>query len=172
VRAGAKKQGRDPARGPVEIQDVATYIPPKVSYGEDELAEDLLDLASEALRDWGRLVFLAPVDLADFLGIDRAAAERGGGPRRGPGAECAWAPRIRGTLHGTVFPKDGRKKDPRLCISETTRDPLLLDEARYADFLPTHRDMELVGASLQVLSGGLGRLLVTMQRRPRGLAAR
>jgi len=154
VRAGAKKQGRDPERGLVEIRDLATYIPPKVSYGEDELAEDLLDLASEALHDNGRLVFLAPVDLADFLGIDRAAAERGGGPR--------------GSLHGTVFPKDGRKKDPRLCISETTRDPLLLDEARYADFLPAHRDMELVGASLQILSGGLGRLLVTMRRRPRG----
>ncbi|CAE8683722.1 unnamed protein product, partial [Polarella glacialis] len=39
------------------------------------------------------------------------------------------------TLRAMAYPKDGRpKKDPRLCISETTRDPLLLDETRYLDF--------------------------------------
>lgn len=167
IRAAAKKQGRsNPSlpqeggsrQGPVEIRDCATYIPPKVNYGDDELAADLLRLAAEALRDGGRLVFLVPVDLADFLGIDRAASERG----EAGGEAC------RSTLHGTAMPKGGRKKkDPRLCVSETSRDPLLLNEDRYRDFLPEHADLELVGASLQVLSGGLGRLLVTMRRRPR-----
>ncbi|CAK0900664.1 unnamed protein product [Prorocentrum cordatum] len=77
VRAGAKKQGRNSGGRQVEIQDRETYIPSKVGYGEDEMAKDLLVLAASALRDGGRLVFLAPVDLADFLGIDRAAAEHG-----------------------------------------------------------------------------------------------
>lgn len=156
IRAASKKQGRDQSNGPVEIRDMSAageYIPPKVAYGEEELADDLMSLASDALRDGGRLVFLQPVDLADFLGIDRAAVERGGGPR--------------GSLHDSCFPQGGRKKDPRLCISETSRDPLLLDESRYVDYLPRHQDLHLVAASLQVLSGGLGRLLVTMQRRPR-----
>lgn len=152
VRAGAKKQGREPGRA-VEIRDRATYIPPKVSYAEAELARDLLDLASEALRDGGHLVFLAPLDLADLLGVDRAASERGGAAR--------------GTLRSAAIPKEGRTKDPRLCVSETSRDPLLLDERRYREFLPQHVDLELVCASLQILSGGLGRLLVTMRRRPR-----
>lgn len=153
VRAGAKKQGRVGEKAHREIQDLATYIPSKVGYEEEDLSRDLLTLAADALVDGGRLVFLVPVDLADFLGIDRAASERGGGPRA--------------SLHGTAMPKGGRVKDPRLCISETTRDPLLLDESRYLDFLPRHSELELVGASLQVLSGGLGRLLVTMHRRPR-----
>lgn len=153
VRAASKKQGREPGSRVVEILDRSNYIPPKVSYDEDALMSDLLSLAAEALRGGGRLVFLAPVDLADFLGIDRAASERGGGPR--------------GSLHNTAMPKGGRTKDPRLCISETSRDPLLLDETRYTDFIPSHAQLELVGASLQILSGGLGRLLVTMSRKPR-----
>mmetsp|Transcript_106604 Transcript_106604/g.270726 ORF Transcript_106604/g.270726 Transcript_106604/m.270726 type:complete len:614 (-) Transcript_106604:44-1885(-) len=153
VRAASKKQGRDPGKA-AEIREMSgAYIAPKVNYGEDELASDLMSLASETLRDGGRLVFLQPVDLADFLGIDRAASERGGGGK--------------GTLRDSVHPDGGRKKDRRLCISETTRDPLILDEARYPDFVPAHEDMELVGASMQILSGGLGRLLVTMRRRPR-----
>lgn len=154
VRAGAKKQGR--AEGPVEIQDLATYIPSKVNYGEDELSRDLLELAATALKDGGRITFLVPVDLADFLGIDRGA-ERGHAGARG-------------SLRDAAMPDEGRHyKDKRLIISETTRDPLLLDESRYLDFLPSHSSLELAGASLQVLSGGLGRLLVTMKRRPRGL---
>lgn len=151
VRAASKKQGREAGRG--DVQHSATYIAPKVGYGEDELAEDLLNLASSALRDGGRLIFLQPVDLADFLGIDRAASERGGGHK--------------GSFRDSAMPSGGRVKDPRLCISETTRDPLLLDEARYRDFIPSHVDIELIGASLQVLSGGLGRLLVIMSRKNR-----
>ncbi|CAJ1372995.1 unnamed protein product [Effrenium voratum] len=153
VRAGAKKQGREGKA--VVVQDISSYIPSKVSYGEDELSEDLLGFAAASLKDRGRIVFLVPVDLADFLGIDRAAAEQG--------VEDGSRP----NLHDICHPKSGRKKDPRLCISETTRDPLLLDEARYVDFIPRHADLELLGASLQVLSGGLGRLLVTMRRLPR-----
>jgi tRNA (guanine10-N2)-methyltransferase len=154
VRAGMKKQGRDPAVQAVEIRDRATYIPSKVSYGDEELTRDLMDLAAKALKDTGRLVYLAPVDLADFLGIDRSK-ENGAGTK----------PQ---TLHDVSMPSKGRtEKDPRLCISETTRDPLLLDEKRYLDFLPKHADLELMGASLQVLSGGLGRLLVTFRRLPR-----
>ncbi|CAE8605046.1 unnamed protein product [Polarella glacialis] len=156
VRAASKKSGRDPNRRQVEIRDVGSYIPSKVSYGEDELSHDLLGTAADALRDGGRIVFLVPVDLADFLGIDRAASEL----REG----CA----EKETLRAMAYPKDGRpKKDPRLCISETTRDPLLLDETRYLDFIPRHSALELKGASLQVLSGGLARLLVTMARLPR-----
>jgi len=153
VRAASKKQGRNPDDRPVAIMDRATYIPSKVSYGEDELSRDLLELAATALVDGGRIVFLVPVDLADFLGIERAA-ERGGGAR--------------GTIRDAAMPHGGRVKDPRLVISETSRDPLLLDEARYQDFVPGHSDLELLGASLQILSGGLGRMLVTMRRRPRG----
>lgn len=153
VRAGAKKQGRDTSRKQVEIRSVDSYIPSKVAYEEDEMSRDLMTLAADVLKDNGRLVFLLPVDLADFLGIDRAAVEQKGSTK--------------GNLHDAAMPKCGRKKDPRLCISETTRDPLLLDETRYTDFIPSHADLELVGASLQVLSGGLGRLLVTMRRRPR-----
>merc|ERR1712066_937813 len=100
------------------------------------------------------MTYLLPVDLADFLGIDRGAESgdvEGGGPR---------------TLHDVAMPTKGRfAKDPRLCISETTRDPLLIDESRYLDYIAQHADLELVGASLQVLSGGLGRLLVTFRRR-------
>lgn len=153
VRAGSKKQGRNPDQGPVNIQDRESYIMPKIGYDEDELHVDLMRLATTALRDNGHLVYLVPVDLADFLGIDRAASERGGGPK--------------GSLHGTVYPQGGRQKDARLVISETTRDPLLLDAKRYEDFIPRHADLEYVDASLQILSGGLGRLLVTMRRRPR-----
>eukprot|EP00931_Biecheleriopsis_adriatica_P103833 TRINITY_DN78623_c0_g1_i1.p1 TRINITY_DN78623_c0_g1~~TRINITY_DN78623_c0_g1_i1.p1 ORF type:complete len:605 (-),score=137.00 TRINITY_DN78623_c0_g1_i1:111-1925(-) len=156
VRAASKKQGREPGSHHKEVKDLGSYIPSKVSYGEDELSRDLLEHAAQCLVDGGRLVFLVPVDLADFLGIDRAATERG---------DC---PGQRETLHDTVYPKGGRKKDPRLNISETTRDPLLLDEKRYEDFIPQHAALRLVGASLQVLSGGLGRLLVSMQRLPRG----
>ncbi|CAK9022379.1 unnamed protein product [Durusdinium trenchii] len=152
VRAGAKKQGREGKE--VVVQDVSSYIPSKVSYGEDELSHDLLGFASESLRDGGRLVFLVPVDLADFLGIDRAAVEQG-------------VENLRPNMHDICHPKSGRKKDPRLCISETTRDPLLLDETRYVDFIPQHTHLTLMSASLQILSGGLGRLLVVMQRRPR-----
>merc|ERR1712232_255113 len=152
VRAGMKKQGRKASSREFQIQDRATYIPSKVSYGDEELTENLLSLAATALRDNGRIVYLAPVDLADFLGVDRAD-ERGGGAR--------------GSLRDAAHPDAGREKDPRLCISETSRDPLLLDEARYVDFLPRHSHLDLVGASLQILSGGLGRLLVTLQRRPR-----
>ena len=50
-------------------------------------------------------------------------------------------------------------------FANATRDPRLLDERRYQ--LPRHRDLEKISASMQVLSGGLGRLLVTMRRRPR-----
>eukprot|EP00434_Breviolum_minutum_P036192 symbB.v1.2.032062.t1/scaffold3798.1/size50166/2 len=156
VRAGAKKQGREGKD--VVVQDVNSYIPSKVSYGEDELSQDLLNFAAESLRDKGRLVFLVPVDLADFLGIDRAAVEQ-------PGTEGTENNRI--SMRDICHPKAGRKKDPRLCISETTRDPLLLDEMRYVDFIPQHVALKLLGASLQVLSGGLGRLLVLMQRRDR-----
>lgn len=155
VRAGAKKQGREGKE--VVVKDVNSYIPSKVSYGEDELSQDLLNFAAESLRDGGRLVFLVPVDLADFLGIGRAAVEQG-------------TENSRPNMHDICHPKAGRKKDPRLCISETTRDPLLLDEIRYVDFIPQHTDLKLLGASLQVLSGGLGRLLVVMQRRPRDFA--
>merc|ERR1712070_1072051 len=92
----------------------------------------------------------------DILGIDRAA-------ERGAAGE-------RGTLRDAAMPDQGRThKDKRLIISETTRDPLLLDEKRYLDFLPAHKSLALCGASLQVLSGGLGRLLVTMKRLPRAL---
>ncbi|CAE7631719.1 trmt11 [Symbiodinium microadriaticum] len=154
VRACAKKSGRDEAKKKVVIQDVNSYIPSKVSYGEEELSEDLLNFASASLVDGGKLVFLVPVDLADFLGIDRAAVEQD--------IEGA-----RPNFHDICHPKAGRKKDPRLCVSETTRDPLLLDESRYVDFIPQHVAFRLLGASLQVLSGGLGRLLVTMQRLPR-----
>merc|ERR1712176_499758 len=130
VRA-QKKQGR--AEGPVAIRDLATYIPSKVNYGEDELSRDLLDLAASALRDGGRMTFLVPVDLADFLGIDRAA-ERGA------------ATGARGSLRDVAMPDAGRRhKDKRLIISETTRDPLLLDEARYLDFIPSHGALELAG---------------------------
>lgn len=154
VRAGAKKQGREAGHHHKEVKDKDTYIPSKVSYDLDEISLDLMSFAATALRDGGRLVVLVPVDLADFLGIDRAA-ERGaaGGPR--------------GKLRDAAMPDAGRTKDPRLCISETTRDPRLLDEGVYADFLPVHCDLEFLGASLQVLSGGLGRLLVTFRRRPR-----
>lgn len=154
VRAASKRQGRTPDKPDHGTPSQRDHIASKVNYGEDDLAHDMMNLAGEALRDSGRLVQLVPVDLADFLGIDRAASERGGGPK--------------GTLHATAMPQGGRKKDKRLCISETTRDPLLLDESRYKEFIPSHPDLELLGASLQVLSGGLGRLLVTMRRRPRG----
>eukprot|EP00439_Symbiodinium_sp_Y106_P055206 s2696_g7.t1 len=125
VRAGAKKSGRDEAKKKVVIQDVSSYIPSKVSYGEEELSEDLLNFAAASLVDGGKLVFLVPVDLADFLGIDRAAVEQH--------LEGA-----RPNFHEICHPKAGRKKDPRLCVSETTRDPLLLDESRYVDFIPQH----------------------------------
>jgi len=152
VRAASKKQGR--AEGSRVIRDHHAYIPSKVNYGEEELSCDLLELAATALKDGGRITYLLPVDLADFLGVDRAA-ERG-------------AAGTRGTLRDAAMPDAGRKKkDNRLIISETTRDPLLLDESRYHDFLGSHSALELCGASLQVLSGGLGRLLVTMKRRPR-----
>merc|ERR1712061_813381 len=130
VRAGAKKQGRHPDKPTHGVRGLGDYIPSKVNYGEEDLAHDLMALAVDALRDGGRFVQLVPVDLADFLGIDRAESERGGGPR--------------GTLNETAMPKGGRKKDPRLCISETSRDPLLLDESRYKDFIPSHSEMELV----------------------------
>ncbi|CAE8645441.1 unnamed protein product [Polarella glacialis] len=143
VRASAKKVGQEfkswtigrACEVPPQGEQVAS--PSKESAEEDELSQNLLGFASKALRDDGRLVFLLPVDLADFLGIERAAATK------------------------------GQKKDLRLCIPETTREPALLDEARYADFIPTHANLQLVDASLQVLSGGLGRLLVIMRRRPR-----
>ncbi|CAE7241645.1 TRM11 [Symbiodinium sp. KB8] len=158
VRACAKKSGRDEAKKKVVIQDVNSYIPSKVSYGEEELSEDLLNFASASLVDGGKLVFLVPVDLADFLGIDRAAVEQD--------IEGA-----RPNFHDICHPKAGRKKDPRLCVSETTRDPLLLDESRYVDFIPQHVAFRLLGASLQVLSGGLGRLLVTMPPGCKGVAS-
>lgn len=41
-------------------EDINSYIPSKVSYGEDELSRDLLDFASASLKDGGRLVFLVP----------------------------------------------------------------------------------------------------------------
>jgi len=156
VRAGAKRQGRDADKPVHGVPGIGDYIPSKVNYSEDELASDMMTLATDALRDGGRLVQLVPLDLADLLGIDRAQTERGGGPRA-----------TATSLHKTAHPEGGRKKDKRLCISETTRDPLLLDESRYTEFIPSHPDMELLGASLQVLSGGLGRLLVTMRRRNR-----
>merc|ERR1712232_1317521 len=150
VRAGMKKQGRKASSREFQIQDRATYIPSKVSYGDEELTENLLSLAATALRDNGRIVYLAPVDLADFLGVDRAA-------ENGTGVKPE-------TLRDVCMPKKGRPyKDPRLCIPETSRDPKLLDEARYSDFLPVHPDLELMGASLQILSGGLGRLLVVFR---------
>merc|ERR1712232_452201 len=155
VRARMKQQAPDLVQAKVEIQDRSKYTPSKVSYGDEELTYDLMELAAKALRDGGRLVYLAPVDLADFLGIDRSRENRSGTTPQ--------------TLHDVVMPSKGRTdKDPRLCISETTRDPKLLDEKRYLDFLPQHADLELMGASLQVLSGGLGRLLVTFRRLPRG----
>lgn len=149
VRATCKKQGRK--GGPLEIRDRSNYIPSKVSYGEDELNHDLLDLAAETLNDNGRISFLLPIDCADLLGIKREG--RSDGPS--------------GRFRDIAVPDTKRVKDRRLVISETSRDPLLLDEARYLDFIPQHAALELLGASLQVLSGGLGRLLVTMQRRPR-----
>eukprot|EP00927_Polykrikos_kofoidii_P075094 TRINITY_DN7114_c0_g1_i1.p1 TRINITY_DN7114_c0_g1~~TRINITY_DN7114_c0_g1_i1.p1 ORF type:complete len:687 (-),score=146.36 TRINITY_DN7114_c0_g1_i1:152-2212(-) len=178
VRAGSKKQGRDPAQVTFEPSDRSTYIPSKVSYGEDELSHDLLELAAVALTDGGRIVYLVPVDLADFLGISRhaesgAAAVRATGGNWSVRNEGCIAPvatePVRVSLHDAAMPSSGRvNKDPRLCISETTRDPRLLNESRYLDFLSSHEDLELVGASLQILSGGLGRLLVTMRRKPRG----
>eukprot|EP00928_Gymnodinium_smaydae_P035546 TRINITY_DN2499_c0_g8_i1.p1 TRINITY_DN2499_c0_g8~~TRINITY_DN2499_c0_g8_i1.p1 ORF type:complete len:603 (+),score=145.12 TRINITY_DN2499_c0_g8_i1:182-1990(+) len=164
VRAASKKQGRDPSAADVEIRDSNSYVPSKVGYGEEELSRDLCELAAKSLKDGGRLVYLLPVDLADLLGIDRSA-ELGETP------DCAAERLRRGTertLHDVAMPRKGRHaKDPRLCVSETTRDPAIIDEANYTKFLPKHADLELVGASMQVLSGGLGRLLVTMRRRPR-----
>lgn len=154
VRAAMKRQGRA-GDDPVVIRDAANYIPSKVNYGDDELSHDLLELAAMALRDGGRITFLVPVDLADFLGIDRTA-------ERGDKASA------RGNFRDVAMPGSGRMhKDKRLVISETTRDPLLLDESRYVDFIPSHSQLELAGASLQVLSAGLGRLLVTLRRLPR-----
>lgn len=154
VRAAMKRQGRA-EDDPVVIRDAANYIPSKVNYGDDELSSDLLQLAATALRDGGRMTFIVPVDLADFLGIDRTA-------ERGDKSSA------RGNFRDVAMPGSGRAhKDKRLVISETTRDPLLLDESRYVDFIPSHSQLELVGASLQVLSAGLGRLLVTLRRRPR-----
>merc|ERR1719454_390576 len=116
VRAASKKQGREDGKT-AEVKDAANYIPSKVGYGEDELNRDLLSMAAASLRDGGRMTFLVPVDLADFLGIDRAA-------ERGAAGE-------RGTLRDAAMPDQGRThKDKRLIISETTRDPLLLDEKR------------------------------------------
>eukprot|EP00929_Paragymnodinium_shiwhaense_P068886 TRINITY_DN34735_c0_g1_i1.p1 TRINITY_DN34735_c0_g1~~TRINITY_DN34735_c0_g1_i1.p1 ORF type:complete len:654 (-),score=116.65 TRINITY_DN34735_c0_g1_i1:69-2030(-) len=170
VRAGTRKPGKTFP----QAADGATFTAAKIGYGDEELSCDLLNLAAAALRDGGRIVYLVPVDLADFLGIDRAAERGDSGDaamasswaavRTTPGGE---APAVK-TLHDITMPKGGRpNKDPRLCISETTRDPMLLDESRYLDFLPQHSSLELLGASLQVLSGGLGRLLVTMRRVPR-----
>lgn len=145
IRAASKKQGREgEALTPL---DEKNYIPPKVQYETDAALQDLLSMAAGALRDGGRLVYLLPVDLAWLLGIQRQTDP---------------------SLRSAVLPKGKRpQKDPRLCVSETTRDPQLIDEKRYTPFLPVHPELEPVGASLQVLCGGLGRLLVTLRRRPR-----
>eukprot|EP00929_Paragymnodinium_shiwhaense_P009664 TRINITY_DN113917_c0_g1_i1.p1 TRINITY_DN113917_c0_g1~~TRINITY_DN113917_c0_g1_i1.p1 ORF type:complete len:569 (+),score=91.48 TRINITY_DN113917_c0_g1_i1:61-1707(+) len=155
IRAGAKKQGRD---GEIAAEDkLANYIPSKVEYKEDEVLRDLLDLAAQALRDDGRLVFLLPVDLMSLLGADSCNAKGSGASALDPD-----------TLRDKMLPKNKKDgKASKTIISETTRDPLLLEEARYEPLLPSHPALEHVGASLQVLSGGLGRLLVTMKRRPR-----
>ncbi|CAD7971331.1 unnamed protein product [Amoebophrya sp. A25] len=63
--------------------------------------------------------------------------------------------------------KTGRKQKQKNqdWWTNTTRDPVLLDQSRYA--IPTEPGLELESATLQVLSGGLGRLLVVMNRLPR-----
>lgn len=72
------------------------------------------------------------------------------------------------TVETTSNPEKNKKigKSGREWFSSTTRDALVLDEKKYV--IPEQAGLEKVSASLQVLSGGLGRLLVTMRRVPRG----
>mmetsp|Transcript_49634 Transcript_49634/g.130888 ORF Transcript_49634/g.130888 Transcript_49634/m.130888 type:complete len:523 (+) Transcript_49634:14-1582(+) len=55
----------------------------------------------------------------------------------------------------------------KMRFTETSRDPRLLDEQRYRDFLPQMDGLEYLHGSLQILSGGVGRILITMRRIPR-----
>lgn len=131
IRASAKKVHQ---RTEHVVSDRETYCTQRVEYDENEIVSDLLQFASQHLRQGGRLVYLYAVDLQEI--------KDGRGSR---------------TKRETVM--NGRKKP---WWPETTRDPDLLDESRYR--LPEHPNLALIGASLQVLSSGLGRLLVTMER--------
>eukprot|EP00397_Hematodinium_sp_SG-2012_P043420 GEMP01048261.1.p1 GENE.GEMP01048261.1~~GEMP01048261.1.p1 ORF type:complete len:450 (+),score=59.98 GEMP01048261.1:127-1476(+) len=139
IRAAAKKARQKTEH---DVKDRDTYCPQRVEYEEKDILKDMLEFASQHLRDGGRLVYLLAVDLAQIKEGNMGAASS----KRELVMGCG-------------------EKETKEWWAETTRDPLLLDESRY--LLPEHPDLEPIGASLQILSGGLGRLLVTMRRRSR-----
>lgn len=85
VRAGAKTLGRaegtrhfgrtDPAKTPsgTFVHERDGYIPPKKPYELSDLADDLLDYASEILLPAGRLVFWLPTVNEDYSAVDLPA---------------------------------------------------------------------------------------------------
>eukprot|EP00928_Gymnodinium_smaydae_P050346 TRINITY_DN33905_c0_g1_i1.p1 TRINITY_DN33905_c0_g1~~TRINITY_DN33905_c0_g1_i1.p1 ORF type:complete len:515 (+),score=55.51 TRINITY_DN33905_c0_g1_i1:118-1662(+) len=138
----ASKQRQDSVHAALPMSDGSDTV-----YQTNALQHDVLDFAAVSLRDNARLVFLVPIDLADLL------VEHGENNKS----------------LGVGMPETLRaaKAKNKLRISEVTRDERLLDEGKYEKFVPQHACLETVGSSLQVLSAGLGRLLVTMRRRPR-----
>lgn len=133
----------------------------RAMWSGDQMAIDLLQFAAQMLRDDGRLAYFLPLDLANLLGVDRQAVDL-----KAKGAKAANTAKAKAGKAGKAMEQGD--KHPGLWITEDTADPLLLNETRYMPFLPTHPDLELLGASLQVLSHrGVGRLLVTMKRRKR-----
>ena len=107
---------------------------------------DLLALAGEVLVPGGLLVFLMHVDLIDLL-LPEELTEL----QTNPSTKVVIGQR----------PVDGKRA---LYAAETSRFAPLLNEERYRALVPDREGLRYVGASLQILSAGTGRLLVKMQK--------
>ncbi|CAD7940685.1 unnamed protein product [Amoebophrya sp. A120] len=172
IRAASRKvqlnqtaEGGDDPR----IYDRSNYIPRKDIYEEDEILQDLLSFAKTSLVDDGKLVFLLPIDLQGLVAAKSATAGVGDREVEPAVVEAETVVDSLKSIREKALPgkKDKKTKKQKNVdwFTNCTRDPIVLDERNYR--IPTMEGMKKESATVQILSGGLGRLLVVMRRIPR-----
>lgn len=148
VRAGAKKVGQKNSH---DIIHRESYYPQMLGYEPSDVNQDLLELASTHLKDNGILVFLLHIELIDLFTAD----------------ELASLPRGANSNKSTKVLVHSYNDIEFVYANECARDPQFLDTPLLARVIPTHPDMQLDCAALQILSAGTGRILVKMRRTSR-----
>ncbi len=105
------------------------------------------------------MVYLHPLELSELF-TDEELALLPRSKRIAPG------PRKGATGSSTrLVTSMGPSKRQYVYAPETSRDPQFLDEERIAsELLPTHPGLALVSVGLQILSAGVGRLVVCMEK--------
>ena len=146
VRAGAKRIG---ARSVHTIGDRINYYPQMVGYKPEDVNKDLLDRSARMLHPGGRLVFLLHCELIDLFSTAELDQLRATEPLSAKSTKVC------------VQPSTGSEY---VYAHECAREDQFLNESTIvARVVPSHSDLKLVSAVLQILSGGTGRILVVMR---------